>query len=92
MTRNPNKDISFMILSTHPNKDDQIIRGSKLPTYKQVLLFFLSLKNQLLEQDKTNSSKVFRAAANETVEQVIPFYQRGNIPFQCFTQTKWPKK
>ena len=61
------------ILGTIPTDENKIIKGSRLPTEHQVLLCYLAHR-----QCPNISSK--REAANETVNVVIPFYEKAGIP------------
>ena len=70
------------ILSKSPGNEHLEITGSRLPTYEQVLLCFLSTKEKLNHEGenlmslKNNNRKI----AKMVVSQVILHYQRAGIP------------
>ena len=53
------------------------ITGCRLPTARQVFLFFLALCEIQQENEK---NKTVLEAINATFEQILPFYQRARIP------------
>ena len=64
------KDPRFFLLQTTPTEEDKVIKGSRLPTVRQVLLCFLA-------HHKTSCK---REAANKTVDIVKHIYDCARIP------------
>ena len=68
-----NSDPRYFLLGSTPGEVDKTIAGSRLPTVRQVLFNFLAFH--------TNDSKLtVREAANITVSNVIPFYEKARVP------------
>ena len=66
-------DPRYFLLGSIPGEEDKVITGSRLPTVRQVLFNFLAFHS--------NDSKItVRDAANITVSNVIPFYERARVP------------
>ena len=66
------KDSRYFLLGTVASEDDKQIRGSRLPTVKQVLLCFLA--------HHSDADVKIREAANATIQTVQPFYSRARVP------------
>ena len=64
-------DSRSWLLDTIPTAKDRIIKDSRLPINKQVLLCFLSHQG---------SDFNWNQAANATIHQVLSFYRKANIP------------
>jgi hypothetical protein len=77
-TRSKNK--YAFIFPEKIDKTHKIIGGSKLPTYKQVLMSFLAWKEWYKDNDSTKKLPLLRNAANSTVEQVQTHYTKARIP------------
>ena len=70
MDKKVHKKYKKLLLGTIPGDDDKKIKGSKLPTMRQVLLCLLSnLKDLHWDQ-----------ALSATIENVLLHYQKANIP------------
>ena len=67
-------DKKYVLLSTLPTHDDQKIRGTKLPTYKQVILSFLAFEEEFEAKNLSKKKLLSTYAANETVQDVLTFY------------------
>ena len=62
------------LLGTVPTDDDKEIKGSKLPTKRQVLLCYLDHRQCSTTISKRDASK------KKTVDCVIPFFQKAGVP------------
>lgn len=69
-----------IILRESVTEDHQYIRGSRLPTKRQVLMSFLCNSKLLRENDETKQKKITREAAKKVVAEVLVHYQRAGIP------------
>ena len=70
--RSSNTDQVFL-LGRLPSISDRTITGNRLPTYRQVLMCFLSYRSEY--RNKTGA----RNAANMTIREVLPFYIKAGI-------------
>ena len=64
------KDPRYFLLEKVLTEDDKFITGSRLPTYKQVLFYYLAHA----------TTQKAREAANATVQPVLEFYEKARIP------------
>ena len=72
-------DKHLLILKSSPGPEHLNITGSRLPTYLQVLLCFLSQMSFLRSQDASNQVKQKTTVAKIVVEKVLVHYKRANI-------------
>ena len=70
MDKKVHKKYMKLLLGTIPGDDDKKIKGSKLPTKRQVLLCLLSNLKDLH----------WAQALSATIENVLLHYQKANIP------------
>ena len=80
MTASSSKDPRYFLLDTVPTILDKEIHSRNLPTYKQVLLSFLAHLEDLRKIDSNRNLKCVREAAKATVDIVMVFYGKANIP------------
>ena len=74
------KDSRLDILETSPGEEHLNIKGSKLPTYNQVLLCYLSKLNQLRQEDSCKNSKLSWDAGQHVASEVLKHYEKAHIP------------
>ena len=68
------------LLNYSPGQSDLTISGSKLPTFKQVLLCLLSKLHQLRSADVSKKEKLLSPAAHFVYNEVCEHYSKANIP------------
>ena len=66
----------FWVVEDVPTVENRTITGCRLPTARQVLLFFLAF----YEMQQENLKKTVPETINATFEQILPFYLRARIP------------
>ena len=70
------KDKHLEILHQSPDLSILEIPGCKLPTYKQILICFLSHQSH----DSTNQQKSLWSTAASVASKALIHYRKGNIP------------
>ena len=73
------KDPRYFLLGTVPTIDDKKIATGKLPTNKQILLSFIARKEELT----TKAGKYLRDAAKDTIQEVLPIYEKADIKMKA---------
>lgn len=67
------------LLKVSPGQTDLSITGSKLPTYKQVLLCLLAKIQQLRLNDSTKNTKLLNTVAAYVESDISSHYRKGHI-------------
>ena len=71
------------VLGVSANEEHLKITGSRLPSYKQVLLCFLSNYEKIkVNTNKSNSSRPKWEAAKSVAKEVLIHYNKSNIKSQ----------
>ena len=75
-------DNKLMVLRKTPGLDDVKIRGSKLPSYKQILFCYLSNLEILKENDELKQQRLERPCAKLVLKEVLYHYMKARISTQ----------
>ena len=75
------KDHRHFLIGPSVTIDDKDIKGSKLPSKRQVIRCFLYYKDELQNESSSSSVKqLLRRAAQKVVDQVLVYYGKARIP------------
>ena len=74
------KDKKLDILPESPGDEHLQISGAKLPSYKQILLCYLSKLKQLRNEDLSKNTKLSTTAGKHVACQIIHHYENAHIP------------
>lgn len=83
-------DHCIYLLPETPGPEHLEIRGSRLPTYLQVLLCFKSHYEIERENDKTKNIKVTRLCAKKVVDVIVPIYAK--LERLLYFHKKWQRR
>ena len=75
-------DNKLTVLDETPGPDDLKIRGSRLPSYKQVHFCYLSNLEILKENDESKQQSLERPCAKLVLKEVLYHYTKACIPTQ----------
>ena len=72
-------DKRILVLDESPGVQHLTINGSRLPTYKQVLLCYISNMENFTKKNENKGKKLQRSVAKIVVNVVSPHFRKGKL-------------